>query len=255
MRRDKTVARILLVFSIANVALAVPGRYLDVARAASEKWASPDDESMPELVSGSDSYLSAQSSDVGSEDYFTAPQSPDEPPPVPPSRWHQFWGQLPSESSDQDSASGSSAGPSRHSEASLAEWVQQHAAPGPPAGSETSDQDSASYSYSASTSHVSSDEDHVSELSSEDSAPKPPSRLSLQGSASESPFSSSHYKSVLPESTLPAKTVNDKLKKGMKYLGAIVLSAGIIYGAKMILGPVSAHPYVSALFPPSPADI
>jgi hypothetical protein len=102
---------------------------------------------------------------------------------------------------------------------------------------------------------VSPDEDHVSELSSEDPAPKPPSGLSLQGSTPESPFSSSHYKFAPPESTLPVKTVDDVLNKGMKVLGAIVLSAGVIYGVKMIMGPVSAHPYVSALFPPSPADI
>jgi hypothetical protein len=211
----------------------------------SEKWASSDDESMPELVSGSDSDSSALSSDVGSEDYFTTPESPDEPPPVPPPRLHQY----------RDSASGSSAGPLRHSEASLAGWMQQHTAPGSPAGSETSDQDSASYRYSAPTSPVSSDKDNVSELSSEDPAPKPPPGLSLQGSTPESPFSSSQYKFAPPESTLPVKTVDDVLNKGMKVLGAIVLSAGVIYGVKMIMGPVSAHPYVSALFPPSPADI
>ena len=207
----------------------------------SEKWASSDDKSMPELVSDSDS-------STGSEDYFTTPGSPDEHPPVPPPRLHQYWVQLPSEpseSSDQDSASGSSAGPPRHSEASLA---------GSPAGSETPDQDSASY-RTAPASHVSSDEDHMSELS-EDLAPKPPSGLSLQGSTPESPFSSSHYKFAPPESTLPVKTVDDDvLSKGMKVLGALVLSAGVIYGVKMIMGPVYAHPYVSALFPPSPADI
>jgi hypothetical protein len=43
MRQDKTLARILLIFSVANVALAAPAavrqRYLDVAKAASEKRA------------------------------------------------------------------------------------------------------------------------------------------------------------------------------------------------------------------------
>jgi hypothetical protein len=43
MRQDKTFARIFLIFSVANVALAAPAvvrqRHLDVAKAASEKWA------------------------------------------------------------------------------------------------------------------------------------------------------------------------------------------------------------------------
>jgi hypothetical protein len=48
MRQDKTIARILLISFVANVALAAPAvvrqRHLDVAKAASEKRASSNDE-------------------------------------------------------------------------------------------------------------------------------------------------------------------------------------------------------------------
>ena len=83
MRWDKTLARILLIFSITNVALAAPAirvRHLDVASATPEKRAGSDNEatdgseSMPALVSDSDE--SRHLSDF---------ESPDDPQPGSPS--------------------------------------------------------------------------------------------------------------------------------------------------------------------------
>ena len=88
MHRDKTVARMLLIFSIANVALAAPAvvqeRNLDVAGAASEKRAGSDhgstdgsmSEPMPELESSSDTFRSVSEpseagSDSGTSHYMT----------------------------------------------------------------------------------------------------------------------------------------------------------------------------------------
>ena len=78
MRRDETIARILLIFSVANIALAAPAvvrqRQIGVAEAASGKRGNSEVEttvgsygSMPELMSASDSETDA---------YFSAPGSP-----------------------------------------------------------------------------------------------------------------------------------------------------------------------------------
>ena len=94
MRRDKIVARVFLLFFVAEVALAAPAvrreRHQDLADAASEKRAGSDDEashgsgfeSMPELASDSDEpdsdssrYLSASDSSLssGSSRYSSVP--------------------------------------------------------------------------------------------------------------------------------------------------------------------------------------
>ena len=122
---DKAVARILLVLSIANVALAAPAireRHLDMA--ASEKRAGLDDEGsepMPALVSDSDSdgsgslasrFVSGSSegTDFESDRYFLAPESLDNSPPGSPSgsSHHDSASELPSDSSHQDFVSASS---------------------------------------------------------------------------------------------------------------------------------------------------
>ena len=73
MRQDKIFARILLIFSIANVAIAAPAvvrqRHLDVAKAASEKRAPPSGNGeTPQTGDGE------------------TPQAGDSPPDSPPSR-------------------------------------------------------------------------------------------------------------------------------------------------------------------------
>ena len=88
MRWDKIVARILLIFSVVNVALAAPvrGRHLNVADASSEKREGSDDEApdgsgsepMPELVSSSGASesgsepMSEPVSDSGTSHYMSA---------------------------------------------------------------------------------------------------------------------------------------------------------------------------------------
>ena len=96
MRRDKTIARILLIFSVANIALAAPvvgQRHIDAADAVSGKREGSDDgatdksgsEPMPELVSDSDE--SGQSMKSESSTYFSTLESslgsprPYSPPP------------------------------------------------------------------------------------------------------------------------------------------------------------------------------
>ena len=115
MRRDKTIVQILLIFSVANIALAAPAvarqRPMDVAKAASEKRGNSEDEAtdgsgsepmpelesdsdagsepMPELVSDSDESRHLANSE--SEPYFSPPESPlnlesshQVSPPTPP---------------------------------------------------------------------------------------------------------------------------------------------------------------------------
>jgi hypothetical protein len=115
MHWDRTVARILLIFSVTNIALAAPAAarptYIGVAEAASEKRFSDDEatdgsasEPMPELVSDSDSsrYLSA-STDSSSNRYFSASESLDDssssgsshddwPPVSPAASFHEGTG-------------------------------------------------------------------------------------------------------------------------------------------------------------------
>ena len=266
MRWDKIVARILLIFSVVNVALAAPvrGRHLNVADASSEKREGSDDEApdgsgsepMPELVS------SSGTSEPGSE-------------PMP---------ELVSSSGASESGSEpmsepvSDSGTSHYMSASvmshyLSSSGSSRNSPEPPLLSSSSHQSSSSdgditwelfsdeeeddewpedEEYEDSPEHAEPEwgEDPPSEVSYHDSAPLSPSGSSRQNSAS-----GSSQLDLPPKSTF----LNDALKKKLKIFGALGtaagISAGIIYGVqKEVKGTRSPVEYVFALTPLSPAN-
>jgi hypothetical protein len=223
MRRDKAIARILLIFSVANIALAAPavvrqGR-MDVAKAASGKRGGSDDkatdgsgsEPMPELVSDSDE--SRHWTNSGTEPYFSALGSPLGSPHQgsPPASFHE--------------------GP--ESSRYLPLW--------PFDADSTTSHDSALASPSRS--------------SHQNSLPESSRHLPLWPFDADS--TTSHDSALAPpESTF----FNDALKKKIKIFGALGTAAGISTGViyavqKKIKGTRSPEAYVSVLFLPSSRNL
>ena len=237
MRRNKTVAQILLIFFTADFVLAAPAvvqRRLDVAETARKRGNQASQQATVE---------SPESAESGSEPYFSAPESlggssgsgSEWPPSVSPSAsfdegwectdhflvncwWydnesvlnHDSAPESPSGSSPQDSASELPSGPSRHNSvpgSSLAGSLQQDSASAVP--------------------------------------PLPPAE--------------SDHDLAPPESQLPDTLFNDALKQKLKlYAGAGAVagvSVGLTLGVETLINDHSHVAYVSTLFTHSPTDI
>jgi hypothetical protein len=270
MLLDKTVARILLIFSVTDIALAAPAvlrqTHTGIAEAASEKRKGSDDkatdgsasELMPELVSDSDSsrYLSA-STDSGSDRYFSAPESLDDTslsesshddwPPVSPAAsfregsgaYYFFsypvdhWRYDDESVLDQDSAPESTDGSSHHDpELALPTGsLHQDSAPeSPPSGS--LHQDAMLDSQPSGSLH----QDAVSNLPpsgslNQDAAPNSqPFGLLHQGATPDSQLPGSLHQDSALGSPLDETFFNDALKKKLKFFAGLGTTVGVSVG-------------------------
>ena len=220
MRQDKTIARIVLIFSVANIVLATPAavrrRHMNVAETASRsgKRGGSEDETtdgsgqMPELVSDSDESRLLTNSE--SDPYFSALESPlgsspQDSPAHSPVSFHEgsepsgdlaLW---PFDSTHHDFALTSSFGSSH-----------QDVAPEPPDGSSHHDSATESPTFE----HWLIPSTGGSVAAQHDAAPEPPQSNLL------------HPDLAPPESTV----FNDALKKKLKILGALGVAAGISGG-------------------------
>jgi hypothetical protein len=233
MHRDKTAARILLILSIVHVALATPAivrqRSLDVdedVTPSSEKRGNSVDDTSP---------------------LYPVPQMDNElpttlgtPPPLDPSP--------------------ESGTPQSHNYLQLTpENLPVHG--DPPSGSGKYDRvwrwlNNAPPGEGAPWSHVDSEAPSWSYMESEAPPPPPPEAPSPPSPEAPSPPSPEAPPPPSPEAD---KFSSDALKKGLKVIagfGAVAgVSAGLAYGVHKLIKDHSHGAYVSAFFPPSPADI
>ena len=256
MHWDRTVARILLIFSVTNIALAAPAAvrptHTGVAEAASEKRFSDDEatdgsasEPMPELVSDSDSsrYLSV-STDSGSNRYFSASESLDDSSPS---------GSLnddlsPSGSSHDDWPPASPAASFREGPGVYQIFTFQGANWQYDSQSEL-DHDSAPESPDGSS--------HASHPDPARASPAVSLNQDSADSAPESPPSGLLHQDSVPGSPLHDAFFNDALKKKLMIyagLGTIVVGVpvGLTIGVHKLIKDTHSHGvYVSPFFPPS----
>ena len=257
MRWDRTVALILLVFSVTSIALAAPAvvrrTSIGVSKAASEKREGSDDEITDGLASEPMPEFVSESTDSSSVRRFLGLESLDDsspsgsshddwPPASPAASFHEgtgayqfltypvdFWRYDDESISDQDSAPESPDGSSHHDPAlaSLAGSSHQDSAPeSPPSGSFR-----------------------------QDAIPDPQlsSPLHQDIMPDLQPSGSLHQDSV-PGSPLHDTFFNDALKKNLKFyagLGAIVgVPVGLTIGVQKLIKNIRSHrAYVSPLFP------
>ena len=235
MRRDKTIARILLIFSVANIARTAPTivrqRHMDVAEAASGKRATSGDE-----ATGSEP---VPASDEPHDPYLSAPGLPpyQGSPPAPfheESWWWPVGGKVPPahhysafESPPEStlySASWPSDSPTYHDTAAITSLVSLPASPQPEAAPEPDE-----------TLH----HDPATELLA--SSPSASSPLHPDLAPSESTFSND--------------ALNTKLKTIAAWGTVVAISVGVVYAMhKEIEDNRSPETYVCSL-PSSPANI
>ena len=270
MRRDKILARILLIFSVANIALAAPavGREirLDIIEAALEKRDGKD-KSTGGSVSGAAPELSDSDSDAS--DYFPDDASFHDGPAYPYGvhSWGPVWwrvhsnlvphntyhdsGPLSSFASlqHQDSAAESLGMPEGWEPASSVRQDSASSVGSFPQGWEPASpvhQDSASsagslphgwepawtvHQDSASSAGQLSQGWEPAAPAHQDSAHELPSSLPHQDSApDDSPPGSSHQNLVPPKSTLSDKFFNDAMKQKIKVSAGVGVIAGISAG-------------------------
>ena len=236
MRQDKIFARILLIFSIANVAIAAPAvvrqRHLDVAKAASEKRAPPSGNGeTPQTGDGE------------------TPQTGDLPPDSPPSR-------IPTPNSPSDDWEWFhrlSSKPETPESSSAAENRINTQASGEPGSGDGAAGDSLPESGSRIPPHNSPSDPLV--WSHVWTAPMPsPDRITLATpSSSSDSFHWGESDPLLPHlGFAPGPEAVDSIEhKVLHSLGALGLVGGTLAISYGIYKLTNHHPYVSLL---SPAD-
>ena len=252
MHWDRTVARILLIVSFTNIALAAPAvvrpTHIGVAEAAPEKRHLDDEatdgsdgsasERMPELLSDSDS-----------SHYFSASESLDDSSPSlslyddasssGPS--HHYWLPLGSEYDSSPSGSLHNDRPPASPAASSQEGQNsQH---------EELDHDSGPESLDSSS--------HASYPDPALASPAGSLHQNSADSAPELPPSSPLHQDSVPGSPLHDTVFNDALKKKLMIYGAlgattiVGLSVGLAIGVHKLIKDTHSHGYVPPFFPAS----